>query len=185
MLLRLAERTPGPPVELFAAVKPMQPDKLRIAGATAQARRTKKALYLARYAAPSCGYTRSSFFIRSYLSGLKAALAEEFRGVAVAALSGPNFCISTTLEGGTCLNYWSGGRVWASAGSSRSWPAYVPRLANYWKGEHRPLFRLADDARVDRTRSYPPPQRRRKTRTAQERVPSLGQRCILATAGRS
>src|SRR6266446_3704063 len=95
MLLRLAERTPVLPMGVFALVKPMQPDRLRIVGAAANTSRRKNALYLARYAVPSCEHTRGSWIIRSYLSGLKAALAEELRGVTGAALSGPNFCIST------------------------------------------------------------------------------------------
>jgi hypothetical protein len=96
MLLRLAERTAGLPAGPFALVIPAQPVRLRITGTIAKASRRVSALDLPRCALASSEHTRNSLNIRSYLSGLKAALAEELRGlVVVAALSGPNFYISS------------------------------------------------------------------------------------------
>ncbi len=97
MLLRLAERTAGLPAGPFALVIPAQPERLRIAGTVAKTSKRTSALDLPRYALASIDeHTRNSLNIRSNLSGLKAALAEELRGqVVVAALSGPNFYISS------------------------------------------------------------------------------------------
>jgi hypothetical protein len=96
MLLRLAERTAGLPAGPFALVRPAQPERLRIIGTVAKTSKRTSALDLPRYALASSEHTRNSLNIRSYLSGLKAALAEELRGqVVVAALSGPNFYISS------------------------------------------------------------------------------------------
>ena len=69
--LGLAERTPGPPVDVFALTSPVQPDRLRIPGTAARASKRRNALYKTRYLVPSSEHTRRSLILRTCFSGLK------------------------------------------------------------------------------------------------------------------
>jgi hypothetical protein len=67
----LAERTPGPPVEVFALTSPEQPDRLRIPATAARDSKRRNALYKTRYLALSSEHTRRSLILSNYFSGLK------------------------------------------------------------------------------------------------------------------